>query len=304
MDDEPFFPPALPHDAPMPAADRASLQQAVSLLEETNLPVRIAGVIGTVAGRGLHGMLYQLPAPVRRQIIRAANGAASEALTVAYRSILPTLGHRRRFRLPLPAKFAERAATLASGIAGGAGGIPGTMIELPITTALLLRSIARIAAEEGEDPRDDETRAECLKVLAIGAPASVSPSTPASGEAGAASYQAVRLAMAEVVSAATGRAAGDLFPRLAAAVLPRFGLSVTWKFAGQAVPVAGAAAGGLVNLAFTTHYQEKARGHFIVRRLERTHGESVVQALYEQLAGRRSPVHRAKVAGSTAEQAA
>ena len=302
--DEPFFPLALRDDAPLPEDDRASLQRAVVMLEETNLAVRIAGVLGTVAGRSLHGVLEQMPLPMRRQILRAANGAAAEALTVAYRSILPTLGQRRRFRLPVPPKFAERAVTLVSGIAGGAGGIPGTMIELPVTTALLLRSIARIAEEEGEDPRDNDTRAECLKVLAIGAPSTVSPSTPASGEAGAASYQAVRLAMAEVVSAAAGRAAGELFPRLAAAVLPRFGVSVTWKFAGQAVPVAGSAAGGLVNLAFTAHYQEKARGHFIVRRLERTHGEAVVQSLYEQLAGRRSPVHRAKLDGSPAEQAA
>jgi len=270
-----------------------------------SLPIRLAGVIGSAAGRGLHGMLAQLPAPLRKQVVRAANTAAADALTVAYRSVLPTLGRRRWLRLPVSPRLSERAVTLASGIAGGAGGMAGTMIELPVTTAFLLRSIARIAAEEGEDPRDDATRAECLKVLAIGAPATASPSTPASGEADAASYQAVRLAMAEIVSAAAGRAAGELFPRLATAVLPRFGVSVTWKFAGQVVPLAGAAAGGLVNLAFTRHYQEKARGHFIVRRLERGHGEALVQSLYQQLAGRPSPVRRARLAeASSAEQAA
>ena len=304
--DEPFFSPALPEDAPLPEADRLSLQQAVTMLEETSLSIRIAGVLGTVAGRGLHGLLSQMPLPLRTQIERTATAAASDAITFAYRAVLPTLGTRRVVRLPLAAPVAERVATLASGLAGGAGGVAGTIIELPITTAVLLRSIARIAREEGEDPRDDETRAECLKVLAIGAPTTASPSTPAPGDAGAASYQAVRLALAEAVSAATGRMiTSNLFPRVAAAVLPRFAAGVALKFAGQAVPVAGAAAGGLVNYAFTTHYQEKARGHFIIRRLERTHGEAVVQSLYEKLAGRVSPVRRAKLDdGSAAEHPA
>jgi hypothetical protein len=38
-----------------------------------------------------------------------------------------------------------------------------------------------------------------------------------------------------------------------------------------------------VNYAFMEHFQEMARGHFIVRRLERVYGKNVVRTEYERL---------------------
>jgi hypothetical protein len=35
---------------------------------------------------------------------------------------------------------------------------------------------------------------------------------------------------------------------------------------------------------FIAHYQDMARGHFIVKRLEAAHGQERVRAAYEQLA--------------------
>jgi hypothetical protein len=42
--------------------------------------------------------------------------------------------------------------------------------------------------------------------------------------------------------------------------------------------------GAAVNYAFIEHFQEVARGHFTVRRLERVYGKSVVRTEYERLA--------------------
>jgi hypothetical protein len=39
-----------------------------------------------------------------------------------------------------------------------------------------------------------------------------------------------------------------------------------------------------VNYAFIEHFQEVARGHFTVRRLERVYGKSLVRTEYEHLA--------------------
>jgi len=39
-----------------------------------------------------------------------------------------------------------------------------------------------------------------------------------------------------------------------------------------------------VNYAFIEHFQDMARGHFIVRRLERAYGEEDVRREYERLA--------------------
>jgi hypothetical protein len=39
-----------------------------------------------------------------------------------------------------------------------------------------------------------------------------------------------------------------------------------------------------VNYAFIEHFQDMARGHFIVRRLERTYGENFIQMEYKRMA--------------------
>jgi len=61
------------------------------------------------------------------------------------------------------------------------------------------------------------------------------------------------------------------------------------KFAVEAVPVVGAVAGALANLAFTDFFQDKARGHFVVLRLEKEYGAARVKAEYEAIARTRPP---------------
>ena len=58
-------------------------------------------------------------------------------------------------------------------------------------------------------------------------------------------------------------------------VASRYGIVIGQKFAVQMMPVAGALCGASLNAAFLGHYQELARAHFTVRRLERTHGAKV-----------------------------
>jgi hypothetical protein len=58
---------------------------------------------------------------------------------------------------------------------------------------------------------------------------------------------------------------------------------VTQKVAAQTLPVVGALGGAAVNYAFIEHFQEVARGHFTVRRLERVYGKNVVRTEYERL---------------------
>jgi hypothetical protein len=66
-------------------------------------------------------------------------------------------------------------------------------------------------------------------------------------------------------------------------VAGRFGVNVSEKVAAQAVSVIGAAGGMVNNVLFIDHFQEMARGHFIVRRLERTYDPQLVRAEYERL---------------------
>jgi len=58
--------------------------------------------------------------------------------------------------------------------------------------------------------------------------------------------------------------------RLVTRIASRFGVVVSEKAAAEAVPILGAAGGATINLLFINHFQSMARGHFIVRSLERT----------------------------------
>ena len=69
-------------------------------------------------------------------------------------------------------------------------------------------------------------------------------------------------------------------------VAARFGVVVSQKVAAQALPIVGALGGAAVNYAFMEHFQEIARGHFTVRRLERLFGKGAIRAEYDVIAAR------------------
>lgn len=52
---------------------------------------------------------------------------------------------------------------------------------------------------------------------------------------------------------------------------------ITEQVAAQAVPVLGVVAGAAINTMFMDFYQDTAKGHFTIKRLEALHGEQVVR---------------------------
>ena len=71
--------------------------------------------------------------------------------------------------------------------------------------------------------------------------------------------------------------------KLIAALASRFGIIVSEKAAAQAIPLIGAAGGALINTIFIDHFQNMARGHFIIRRLERRYDKDLVRQEYDKL---------------------
>jgi hypothetical protein len=179
----------------------------------------------------------------------------------------------------------HKMAVAASGAAGGALGLVALTWELPVSTTLMLRSIADIAAAEGENPRQIETKLACLMVFALGSTRNDSDNAAESG------YFAARAALASAVSEAAKylaekgvtKGGAPAVVRLIALIASRFGIVVSEKAAAQAVPIIGAAGGALINTIFIGHYQDMARGHFIVRRLEKIHGLEPVRRAYDRL---------------------
>ena len=83
--------------------------------------------------------------------------------------------------------------------------------------------------------------------------------------------------------AAASKGDAPILVRLITKVAERFSIQITEKSAAQAIPVVGAAAGAMINLVFIDHYQDMAKGHFVVRNLERKYGQEVVKEIYDSL---------------------
>jgi len=225
-----------------------------------------------------------MPQSARRVIAHASEAALRGALKLALRTL--------DLKAPAaPANRAHKLAAAASGAVGGALGLAAILVELPISATILLRSIAEIAREEGEDLSASDAAFACVEVFALGGQAD------GKGEGAIESgYFAVRAALAKSVSDSArfvavegfGAQSAPVIARLISQVAARFGVVVSEKLAAQAAPILGAIGGAAVNAAFADHFQTLARGHFIVRRLERQHGKSLVAFEYQRLRGERT----------------
>ena len=249
------------------------LRRAHQVLENPGLTAKIANAIGKPIEKGME----LLPDTWSEAI----NVATRKSLETAFDAALMTFGKHSQLRSN---DLWHKIAATATGAGGGAFGLPALVIELPVSTTIMLRSIADIARSEGEDIRLAETKLACLEVFALGG-------RTLKDDAAESGYLAVRAALAKAVSEAVefiaerglAKEGAPVIVRLISQIATRFGVNVTEKAAAQAVPAVGAVGGALINLAFIDHFQDIARGHFTVRRLERIYGTEVVQSEYRTL---------------------
>lgn len=258
----------------MSPEDLTALRHAVELLENPGFAARLANWVGMPVEQ----IMKRLPAAAVAPVHKAVGIALRRCLDMALAGVGSQSGW-------LQSERAMKAAVAATGAAGGAFGLAALAIELPVTTTVMLRSIAEIARSEGEDVRTDEGALACLEVFALGG-------RPASGDPSEIAYFSVRAALAEEVRVAlqflakkgSGRAGAPVIVRLLESIAARFGIVVTDKVAAQVVPVIGAIGGATINALFMDHFQDMAHGHFTVRRLERKYGAEAVKAEYSRLA--------------------
>jgi hypothetical protein len=261
------------------AADLAELARAKEALDRPSLAIRLADRLGAP----IDALTRRLPERAQRAVTNATRRALDAALGVALRSLDGTSP-----RAPAT-DWLHRAAVIATGAAGGAVGLAGLAVELPVSTTLMLRSIADHARAAGEDLSLVATRLECLAVFAYGSAAATGD------DAAESAYFAARAALGRAVShaaeyvaergaaVAVGEGAAPALVQLLTRVGQRFGVAVADKAAAQLVPVVGAAGGAVLNGIFIDHYQTTARAHFAVRRLVRAHGEDEVRRAWARL---------------------
>jgi hypothetical protein len=253
--------------------DLNDLQRAKHVLENPSLAAKITSLFGSPIEKGFE----LLPDKWTEVVSDATRRALETALDLA----LLTLDKDGRGQAQ---NIWHKLAVAVSGGTGGALGIAGLIVELPVSTGIMLRSIADIARAEGEQLNLPEVKLACIEVFALGGRSS-------SDDASESGYFAVRAALAKAVSEAAefiaerglAKEGAPAIARLISQLAERFGVTVSEKAAAQAVPAIGAVGGALINLVFIDHFQDMARGHFTVRRLERKYDAVTVKAAYVAL---------------------
>lgn len=209
---------------------------AVRYRDASGFGVQLLKMVGGKA----ENLLDRLPRPVRAGLAEATERALGLAMQAATQS---------RRAVPDQTAGVNRAMSAAMGAAGGIVGLPGALVELPATTAFLLRSIQGVAAEHGFDPEAESVTFDCIRVFAAAGPL-------AHDDGADLGFLSLRLSLS-----------GGAVQKLIAQVAPKLGAVMGQKLATQAVPVLGAVAGATTNYVFSGYYQQMAHVHFGLRRL-------------------------------------
>lgn len=245
MDKEP-----VPYDE-LPPEITAELDRLAKRFRQADgIGMQVLGLVGNRA----EDLLGRLPMSVRQGLDRSTKRALEIAFDAASQS---------RERVGDRPDWLNSAAATAMGAMGGAGGLPTALVELPVTTTVLLRAIQGIASDLGFDAEDPTVRAHCLQIFAAAGPLSRDDGTDMA-------FLSARVTL-------TGAAVHGIIGRVA----PRLATVLGQKLAAQTVPLIGAAAGAATNYAFTSYYQEMARVYFGLRALARDNGTDVETLLRE-----------------------
>ena len=233
-----ILPPVIPVD---PHKDKELEALVLRYQSAQGLGMQVVGVLGSQADN----LLKNLPKPVRDGLDSATLRALEVSFSAASasRGSLPDTGH-----------WLTRIMTVTTGAAGGFGGMPTALAELPVTTTVILRAIQGIAAAHGFDPDHPDTRADCLRVFAAAGPM--------------ASDDDMDLSFLTLRASVTGATMQGLIKT----VSPRLATVLGQKLAAQTVPVLGAVTGAAINYAFTSYYQDIAHVQFGLRKLSEDTG--------------------------------
>jgi len=249
------------------------LKYAKNLLENPGIAAKITNLIGMPLEKGF----ALLPGNWSNKIALTTK----KALLTAINTAVFTLDHKQP---QASSNMLHKLSVMATGGIGGLFGFAALALELPVSTTIMLRSIADIARSEGEQINTIEAKMSCIEVFALGG-------TNKSDDAAESGYFTVRMALAASVREAAQhitqkgiiKESAPPIIRLITEIAKRFGLQVSQKMASQTIPVIGAAGGAIINTIFINHFQDMAQGHFIVRRLERKYGLEAVRIEYNKI---------------------
>jgi hypothetical protein len=237
-------------------------------------------------GKPLEWTSNLLSEKVKIAIGKATNGALKKALAAAVATIpMEKVQVMNNDSDSTKSSWLHKGSTILTGAVSGFFGLPALIVELPVTTVLILRGIMDQAKSFGHNIEDPEIQLECLMVFSLGSQGSEDDQIESS-------YFSTRLMYMQTIKEASklvaGQSAKQLLEsiekgsapallQLIAKIAEAFEIRVTQKFLGEMVPVVGAIGGAALNYAFTDLYCSAAKYHFGVRALEQKYGTESIQ---------------------------
>ncbi len=256
--------------------DQQKLADAANILTRPGFTSKIT----QSAAQTIENSIRLFPEKLTKSLTTITHSALEKSLDSALLTLAAQKNHA-------PRKKTHQFLAGISGAAGGAFGLPALAVELPVSTAIMLRSIAEIARSQGEDINSPTTKLACLEVFAL----SQDTTLKNDAETG---YYAIRSFLAKSISDAAsrmtaqelGKQSSPALVKLLKTIAARFSIPVSEKIAAQSIPVIGAVGGASINLLFIRYFQEIAEAHFAVRCLEKKYTAEQIEKLFKQQANR------------------
>jgi hypothetical protein len=221
------------------------LAAAEMYLSSRSVLTTLISILGDLVEKGLN----MIPANVREDIIANIHGALVLAQNASTTQMLDEPGRNAK-------PWSYLAAVIGTGAVGGSAGWTALLAELPVTTGLMLRSIADVGRAYGERLDDPLFRQTCIEVFAYGSPIEDDEEELA--------FIMAWLGAADMVARVAVRYAAALGPKIAA-ISP---------------PIAGAVAGATMNAMYMSFYQSMARVLFTLLPLERRYDPAMVRSCF------------------------
>ena len=135
------------------------LEKAVKLLEQATITEKMTQMVG----KPIDYLMSKLPKGEEAQIYSLVDKALHKAADAALWSLNNEPNREASTKT-------NKFFAAVSGAVGGTFGFSALAIELPLSTTIMLRSVADIARSEGFDLDKVETKQACLEVFALGGP--------------------------------------------------------------------------------------------------------------------------------------
>ena len=166
--------------------DLDTLREAYERLENPSLAIRLSSTLGMP----VEAVTRELSKRAPDAVVDAVSSSARKAIEVVLQTSMKSI---RSSESMSASPGLHKVAAATTGAVAGFFGVQSLIVELPVTTGIMFRSIADIARAEGESPDDPETIMNCMEVFAMGSRLS------SQDDAAETSYYGVRLALSEAV---------------------------------------------------------------------------------------------------------